>query len=201
MRKRLHYTPNQTTNNLYTFGGEWATVDNIEYIGPYQTYTTGETYTGSEWNPNTSKQLIAYVAKISTNKLYRQLKNIQLGTQTPTRYFPEVTASDRVNGYITRYFIKKQNDLHVIEIDSAQYTDWTINKIDKNLYASTQLQWWITGDISNYNNNGVTMYGVVYKNKKAVIEAEIVLPGIQNKLINYTELYTDTTYSVPPDIN
>ena len=201
MRKRLNYTPNQITNNLYTFGKEWTTVDNVEYIGPYHTYTTGETFTESTWNPDKSKKLIAYIEETDAKKVYKQLKTLQTSTQSPTPYFPIPTVEDRVAGYITRYFIKKCNDLNIIEIDSNQYTDWTIGRIDNNLYTAVQIKWWITGDIINRTENSVVIYGVTFKNKTAVLQADETMPGIREKLTNYTAYYTDTEFNAPADIN
>ena len=43
-RRRIYYTKAQVREGLVTEGGEWMFTDNVEYIGQYHTYTTGEVF-------------------------------------------------------------------------------------------------------------------------------------------------------------
>ena len=73
-RFKIRYTKDEITNNLYTTGNEYMTVDNIEYIGLYHIYSTGEIFTLSSWNPSKSKKLIPYKELSESEKSYSQLK-------------------------------------------------------------------------------------------------------------------------------
>lgn len=201
MRRRLHYTPNQITNNLYTTGSEWMTETGVEYIGPYHTYTTDETFTEASWNPNTSQKLIPFVSELTANHVYRQLKTIQTKFTAPTVYYPVITESDRKFGFITRYFLKCVNQNFFIEINEQQYTDWTINKIDANLYTAGQLTWKITGNLKTETVNGVAIPGVTEHNINAIAQLEFNMPGISLILSNPTQYYTDIDFIAPKDIN
>jgi len=85
-RQRLHYTPNQITKALYTTGSEWQTEMGALYIGPYHTYTTGEVYSETEWNPQKSIKLLPFVTDSKAVSSYKQLKTITVQTQTPQSY-------------------------------------------------------------------------------------------------------------------
>ena len=75
-RQKKYYSHNEIENNLYTFGAEWMYESGVIYVGLYHKYSTGEVYTESVWNVQTSKKLIAY-EDISTNTFkYKKLKTI-----------------------------------------------------------------------------------------------------------------------------
>ena len=76
MRRRLYYTDNQITKNLYTTGSEWQTADGQEYVGAYHTYVTGETYTEPDWNASKSKKLVEFKNASQTTRKYQELKSI-----------------------------------------------------------------------------------------------------------------------------
>ena len=73
-RKKVRYTKDEITNNLYTTGQEWMTPDNEEYIGLYHRYSTGEVYTSAKWNPNKSIKLIKFRLLPEGNKSYKKIK-------------------------------------------------------------------------------------------------------------------------------
>lgn len=201
MRKRLHYTPNQITTNLYTSGSEWMTLDGTEYIGLYHTYTTNETFTQAMWDLKQSKQLVPFVVKNSLVDQFKKLKTIETKFEQPKTHIPIITLQDRKNASITRYFIKKINDQAIMEIDADQFDAVASGNIDSNLYIATKLEWSIAGPIENTYANGTTILGVKTKNYKALIEAEKALPGIIVKLSNLIEYYSDTDFTAPKDIN
>jgi hypothetical protein len=201
MRKRLHYTPNQITTNLYTSGSEWMTLDGTEYIGLYHTYTTNETFTQPTWDSQQSKQLVTFVKKNSLVDQFKKLKTIKTKFTQPTTYIPIITQQTRNRGFITRYFIKKINEQFIIEIDLEQFDALASGNIDNNLYLAASIEWAIAGPIENTYVNGTTIIGVKNKNHKALTEAEKTLPGISVKLPNLIEYYSDTDFTVPKDIN
>ena len=75
------------------------------------------------------------------------------------------------------------------------------NLLDNNLYKALELPWIISGILQSETTNGVIVNGVYDKNKKTVEINNIQMPGLNSKLANLTEFYTDTTYIVPENIN
>ena len=201
MRQRLHYTPSQITKNLYTTGSEWMTSDNKEYLGPYHTYITGEVYTGATWNPKSSQKLFPIVVESETAKQYKRIKTVQTKFESPNVVVPIINNSDRVNGYVTRYFLYKLNQQQLIEIDLPQYTKWQSKSIDNNIYYAFKLTWWISGPIDDIYSNGVLTKGVVTKNIELLRQLEPNVPEIFTFFTNLLEYYSDSDYVVPADIN
>ena len=202
MRIKLYYTTDDITNNLYTSGGEWMLESNLEYIGLYHRYTTGEIYTGAIWDAKTSQKLITY-QKIN-NKLfvYNTLKSINVKYPAePITSIVSITNKDKQAGFVTRYFIKKTNEFLIIEIDSKQYDMYQSNKFDVLLYTSIQLNWTITGEVADTTVNGVLIRGVQTKNNSVIRQAEKQLPGISTILTDPLQYYSDTDFVVPKDIN
>lgn len=201
MRIKLFYSPDEITNNLYTFGKEWMNADAVEYIGLYHKYTTGEVYTEGKWNPNKSIKLFEYQAIDTLKYQYQQLKEINTISISPIQYQPENSITG-VSQQIQRYFIQKKNEPDIIiEIDDAQYELFLTNKIDQNIYTAVQLTWYITGPINDVVINDTKQLGIITRNRNSVKSAEQFMPGIGKKLDNLLELYTDTDFVVPRDIN
>ena len=200
-RLRLHYTPNQITKALYTTGSEWQTESGAEYIGPYHTYTTGEVYSETEWNPQKSIKLLPFVTESKDVSAYKQLKTITVQTQTPQSYTPIVNQNDRIAGFITRYFIKKTNESKIIEIDLQQYNAYLAKRIDKNLYQTIAIKWIITGPLETQYKNGVEIPSVMQQNLNAIRVAQETMPGINIVLANPIQFYSDVDIIVPKDIN
>lgn len=200
-RLRLHYTPNQITKGLYTTGSVWQTEMGLEYIGAYHTYVTGEVYSESEWNSTKSVKLIPIVYEEKTVTAYKQLKTITPGKRTPQSYTPIVTQNDRVAGFITRYFIKKTNELKIIEINLEQFNAYLSNEFDKNLYQTISIKWIITGSLEPQYKNGVKIPSVAQQNLTAIQVAQQTMPGIISILTNPIQYYSDVDIIVPRDIN
>lgn len=200
-RIKLYYDPTEITNNLYTSGSQFMTELGTNYIGLYHVYNTGEVYTGTKWNPITSVKLIPYVQPNETTNVYKSIKSINTTYQHVSIYKPTITVQDRNVGYITRYFLKKINEMLFLEVSSSTWRLWQTNNIDRNLYSGVEVQWYITGNTQDMIEQGVSKPGVVSKNKKQIAAAEFELPGISQKLTNPLEFYTDTDFVVPSDIN
>lgn len=200
-RKKLYYSADEITNNLYTSGSLLMTELGTEYIGLYHSYITGETYSEGTWNPITSVKLIPYVQANKTTNVYKTLKQIDIKSKSVQTYNPVITVYDRNLGYITRYFLKKINETLFVEVDEQTWQEWQTNKIDRNLYTGVNLQWFITGPIDDYILNGTKSLGVLSKNKKQIQAAEFDCAGISKYLTNPLQFYTDTDFVVPRDIN
>jgi hypothetical protein len=202
MRLKLLYSPDEITNNLYTFGKEWMTTDNTEYIGLYHTYTTGEVFTEPTWNIKKSKQLIAYEDTTTTKYQYAQLKSINTSFISPTQYQAENSITQPNQSQLQRYFIQQKNDLtNIIEINSTQYEQYATGQIDSNIYTAVKITWWITGPVDDILINNTKQFGVITKNRQALLNVEKFMPGLSTKLSNLLEFYTDTDFVVPRDIN
>lgn len=202
-RLKLYYPVDEITPNLFTQGKEFMTEDNIEYIGEYHRYITGEIYTESNWNVRKSKRLIKYVENVTKQTfIYDTLKpNLTLKYIQPNAHSVTISKNDISIGYITRYFIKKINNESIIEINQTQYNAWLQDVIEKKMHIAISLTWYISGAIEDKTSGVVTIPGVVSKNQKQVSYANKTLPGVSNMLTNLIEYYTDNDYSVPVDIN
>ena len=205
-RLKLYYPVDEITTNLYTTGKEWMTTDNKEYIGLYHLYTTGEAYTQPNWNPRSSLQLIPYQEVTTENRkniVYQELTNdINAGTYVSLKSTPvQIRKQDIINGFISRYFLKKHNESAIIETNQLQFKQWQSNVMDSKLYSATSLTWFISGNINDERINGYLVEGVITKNKKEVQRASTFLPEIASHLTNLTEYYTDSIFNIPADIN
>ena len=201
MRRRLYYTDNQITKNLYTMGSEWQTADGQEYVGAYHTYVTGETYTEPDWNASKSKKLVEFKNASQTTRKYQELKSINTKFETLTPAVVFITNQDRINGFITRYVAKKYNETKIIETDKLQFDKGLENKIDQNIWQIIPVSWKISGPLTSQTKNGVTVLGVQESNTKTVNDLETRMPGITSFLKNPTQYYTDSDFVVPRDIN
>lgn len=201
-RFKIRYTKDEITNNLYTTGSEYMTVDNIEYIGLYHTYSTGEIFTLSSWNPSKSKKLIPYKELAESEKSYSQLKpKIQTSYSTVTPTFLEISQKNIIDGYIDRYFFQNIVSKEIIEVDKTAYDNLSQKLIDPNLYVSIELRWYITGNKSDKTENGVLILGAQSKNNNEISIAAQTIPNITVYLNNPLEYYSDTSYIVPKEIN
>ena len=202
-RLKLYYPVDEITPNLFTQGKEFMTEDNVEYIGRYHRYNTGEIYTESNWDVRKSKRLIKYVENVTKQSfVYDTLQpNLTLKYIQPNTHSVTISKNDISTGYITRYFIKKINNENIIEINQIQYNAWLQDVIEKKMHIALSLTWYISGTIEDETSGVVTIPGVISKNQKQVSYASKTLPGLSNMLTNFIEYYTDNDYSVPVDIN
>lgn len=202
MRRKTFYLPEEITTGLYTPGGEFQTEDGTEYRGSYHRYITNELYTGTTWNSKTSKKLNPFVNLSTNTSLYRDLKKeIRVRYLTPTNITPTITDKIRKDGVFTRYFFKRVNDGKIIEVDDKQYQSINSGIIDKNLYDSIQIQWYVTGNIEDTVEGPLLVQGVRTKNLKQIQSANRILSGISEVLKNPLQFYTDNEFIVPKDIN
>ena len=199
-RIKLKYSKSEIENNLYTFGAEWMTADKIEYKGVYHRYNiTNEAYTEATWNESTSKPLYVYVTEPASITEYKQIRSINTQFDSIIPIQINITPDDIKLMYIMRYFLKKVNEPVYYEISQTQFNTYQSN-LDTNLYLAASCKWYIAGAKE-------TVYQPVYKpgvielNTNAITELQKTLPGISQKLTNPLQVYTDTDFVVPRDIN
>lgn len=200
MREKLRYTPAQIRKGLYTTGQEWQTADGTEYIGLYHRYTTGEVFTETEWNPNKSVKLFPYESVSPAVMLYKRLKgeDINVKFQSTNEYQPEISGTDSI---ITRYFISKQNEFNIQEIDSTQFELFLQGKLDNIMYTAVKIPWKVVGYLQNRTVNGVIEQGIYEHNMNSIQVAKNQIPNIDKYLTDPLELATDIQYDIPTDIN
>ena len=202
-RLKTYYPTSEITTDLYTPGKQWMTTNNVEYIGLYHKYLTGEVYTKPQWQPDISVILIPYIDNIISNKNmpYSKLKpEIQLSRTSPTAHNVVATVNDYRRGLLQRFFIKKRNDNAIIEINKQQFDLWKSDEIDKKLYIAIEIAWYIAGPIHDITS-GITVLGVATLNLQQIKLAAKTIPEIATYLTDPLQFYTDTEYTVPKDIN
>jgi len=202
-RFKTYYPISEITPDLYTPGKQLMTENNVEYIGAYHKYLTGEVYTKAQWQPDQSTILIPYIDQTISNKniIYFTLKpEIQLARTSPTSHNVVVTVTDYTLGILQRFFIKKRNDNAIIEINKQQYDAWKSDQIDKKLYIAIEIAWYISGP-ANDVITGILVPGVATLNKKQIQLAANTMPEIATYLTNPLQFYADTDFYVPKDIN
>jgi hypothetical protein len=200
-RLKIRYSVEETRNNLYTFGDEWQTADGLEYRGSYHQYiTTQETFTEPEWKPGISRALVPIQRISPLNAAYKQLASPQTAYQSPQPVKLEITAQNRADGFIMRYFMKKINETLIVELSKEQYTAYQNRQIDNNMYIAGTVKWQITGPIETQTTPYLKP-GVTELNTKAIASLKQTMPSISVKLSNLTEYYTDTDFIVPKNIN
>jgi hypothetical protein len=178
-RPKIYYSQVQITTGLKTAGKEWMLNDGTEFKGYYHTYTDGMIMTGFDYNELTSEYLIPYQSQL--NFKYDTLTQTNVRNYiTPQRYYPVPSVQDYNQGYVLRYFLRKANNRYdnIIEIDKDQES-LVGSSIDPFLYLNIKLPWKLTGIESEVEN----------ANRKIVRKYNEELPGLQNYLRNYLELY------------
>jgi hypothetical protein len=203
-RLKIYYPENQIQRNLYTSGKVWMLEDGTEFIGYYHTYTSGEVYTERSWNPARSQKLIPYktITNASMDTVYQSITSERVETFiSPRSYFPIPKDSDYKAGFISRYFVQKNNDVNsIIEINKGQFDSITTSGvgINGNLYKGIKIDWKLTGPRFDITTGMNTVYGVSSTNRRLVVLATIDMPGIDNVLTDYAEL---SIYWPPTPVN
>jgi len=202
MRQKLFYSPDELTSNLYTTGSLLMYEDGTNYIGSYHLYSTGEVYTLGTWSSKQSIKLIPYVERDNPiNTVYNSLKNVNISTKPVLKHQPIITESDKEFGFVVRYFLKKVNEQLITEVSDKTYKNWKQGSIDKKMYIAVQLNWYITGDIEDKNDGSALIRGVISQNNRQIEAAKFTIPDIHTILNNPLDLYIDTNFIVPGDIN
>jgi len=210
-RKRIYYTKGQITKGLVTNGGQWMTTDNVEYIGQYHTYTTGEVFTDASYINNKSRILIPYVdietvseldIDFSKNFEYDTISNVNINrsaSPNPVSQLP--TNKDILRGYMIRNFAVKVTDGEVIELTTKDIQQiGSENGLDKNLYRTFNLRWKITGPTNDVldSQGNIIESGIVQTNQRTLNLKAQKYPKIKEYIPNLLQFsqgiaQTDTT--------
>ena len=203
MRKKVYYSDQEIIKNLYTTGKEWMLSDYTEYIGQYHRYTTGEVYTHPEWDKNKSVRLIKFQELPETVKIYKSIKSVKTNYNTTIQSWnPVITSADKKTGSITRFFIKRYDNDSITEINSDTFNKWMLKQIDQNIYQAVSIEWVIADTYTKFDTNKDILQQVAEFNKKTIKTLQKPFDIVLSKyLTDYTELYVDATYNIPPDIN
>ena len=201
MRIKSYYSANEIVNNLYTTGQELMTTDNVEYVGLYHKYTTGEIYSQPTWDKNKSVKLIKYKEQSESVIEYNKISDIEINYKSFNTYNVVITKENINNGYIDRFIIKRSNDNIFYEVNSDTYDMYTNEDIDPVLYSAVKLKWYITGNINDTQQGNITIPGVQSNNYKELQTAEITVPGISLYFTDLLQYYVDNDNVTPKDIN
>ena len=177
------------------------TTDNVEYIGLYHKYTTGEIFSQPTWNKNKSVKLIKYKEQSESIIQYNKISNIQLNYKPFNTYTVVVTKKDIDAGYIDRFIIKRSNENKFYEVSSDTYKAYTSKEIDPTLYLAVKLKWSITGDVNDTVQGNILIPGVQTNNYNELQTAEKTLNGISAYITDLLQYYADTNNIKPKDIN
>ena len=176
---------------IKTSGGEWMTLDGVEYKGYY--HKIGYKYfTGVEEN-DFSEELITYNSDPNYVE-YVNLHNFYLLNEynDPIVYYPILKDIHYKKGVFSRYFIKKRNDefYRIIEINDTQFA--ALNRgdsgINEKYYFGIKLEWKINGPKNDvYKNNNIVIYGVEDTNRRTLNLKEAQMKGIKSTLRDLTQ--------------
>ena len=201
MRIKSYYSANEIITNLYTTGQAWMSADNVEYVGLYHTYSTGEVYSQPTWNPNKSVKLIKYKDQPESVIEYNKISDIEIDYKSFTTYNVAITKENINTGYVDRFIIKRANDNVFYEVNSDTYDMYTREDIDPVLYLAVKFKWYITGNINDVRQGNISIPGVPSNNYKELQTAEKTVPGITSYLTDTLQYYVDNDNVTPKDIN
>tara|TARA_R110000772_G_scaffold63789_1_gene142661 strand:- start:835 stop:1452 length:618 start_codon:yes stop_codon:yes gene_type:complete len=201
MRIKSYYSANEIVTNLYTPGQELMTTDNVEYIGLYHKYTTGEVYSQPTWDKNKSVKLIKYKDQPESVIEYNKISDIEIDYKSFNTYNVAITKENINNGYVDRFIIKRANDNVFYEVNSDTYDMYTREDIDPVLYLAVKFKWYITGNINDVRQGNILIPGVPSNNYKELQTAEKTVPNITSYLTDLLQYYVDNDNVTPKDIN
>jgi hypothetical protein len=201
MRIKSYYSANEIVNNLYTTGQELMTTDNVEYIGLYHKYTTGEVYSQPTWDKNKSVKLIKYKDQPESVIEYNKISDIEIDYKSFNTYNVAITKENINTGYVDRFIIKRANDNVFYEVNSDTYDMYTNEDIDPVLYLAVKFKWYITGNINDVQQGNILIPGVPSNNYKELQTAEKTVPNITSYLKDLLQYYVDNDNVTPKDIN
>ena len=185
-----YYPTSQVKTNLYTNGSE-LTLNGANYVGYYFINSKGQYYSGrtpqdppiralqkltsdNQEDPVYLASLDDKPAQDSISSFYnidypyysatgRDYNSVSKAPIKPIQEITRPTEDDYTVGEFQRYFMKKNNEVQFIEVNSKQqqlYIDKS-NKVQWELYTPIQINWVLDGkleDVYNINRNIVMLY-------------------------------------------
>lgn len=209
-RSKLYYPDSQVEKGLYTEGLQWMTLEDWkEYKGYYHRYITGETFTGYEWNPKTSKKLVTYKKRSDSFFEYIDKKNyikidgqkqeiVGGGTIHANRYRApraikrKTTDKELLKGVMDRHFVYKRNEPNRVffEISEGQSKLYYANNagINESLYGLLDFKWKLDGpEYDVYENELLIEPGVFDTNKRIVLRHSQKFPKLAEVVTDFFE--------------
>lgn len=121
-------------------------------------------------------------------KRYKNLKQVIVNTKLPKTFFPTPLQSNYDEGVITRYFVQLRDTpgSPIFEVDREVFFKFN-NSV---FYKGVSINWRISGELEDsYTIEGAFVPSVITSNKRAIIEAEKILPEINLYLVNLKQFY------------
>ena len=203
--KEVEYTivKSQIKNGLVTEGEEWMTIDNVEYIGQYHTYVTGEVFTQPTFVDGKSRKLIPFVdfSKIgetddigmdfAKNFEYDNITKLDvLDTLIPNQY--RRNNWRRFDKWIFERYFGYKYDGRCLELNKENYdkigSDEGLTDVQ---WTKVKLKWKIKGPVRDVRDSDGKLleHGVFDTNKRTVFLISEDFPNFRNKLLDYLEYY------------
>ena len=193
----MYYPPDKIQTDLYSNGEFSLSETGMPYTGLYYKLATGECFTGSPNNPPNHKLLPVLPNESSEGEFegspsgvgnkkmlvidspggggatYRNLKgspttfnNINPSAPPQNKTLPNLISKSQ--GYFTRYFVKKSNDLVYYEIDLPTHNN-LISKSPKllhQLYPTVSLKWVIIGNMNSVIKQNINTIDRIEKKQR-----------------------------------
>ena len=170
----MYYPKSKIKENQYTSGNDLViALTQVPYKGKYYATFDGRYFTGNT-GESTSVELLKIVPTGNTD------------VNRNAVYFNPIPSSDDYRiGFIKRYFIKRVNSGTdtIKEISLNDYQKFLINP----LYTGTIINWKLTGPLYDDKSSIIMIPGIIDTNSRVVHNAEKLVPGLSNYLINLAE--------------
>jgi hypothetical protein len=202
----LRYYPSfRIKTNQNTTGGQYS-LNGRPYVGKYYITYDGQVFSGPDpisgpneklellnlyvnnpvlGNTTLPKALVDSLASTTTNLNNQLTANIQKNAakaDKPTPYYPYPLPEDYTRGYITRYFIKKINNIgYITEISQEEYTDVQNGDVlyDIEMYMYSSIFWKLTGPLNTVRLSQYDIReGIIDTNKRLTEKLNLTMLGI-----------------------
>jgi hypothetical protein len=214
-RLKTFYADSEVVKEIYTNGMHFMLPNKKEYVGYYHYYLDGSgAYTGADWDPNTSVQLIQIPRGLeagyqslheSIAKKFKPMRNLK----SPEFYYAHPTMEEYEAGKYNRYFLSRRNktvvELDIIEVSKDDFDSWEkVNSgIDEYLYNGIQVEWKLTGPLHDMADplNKEIILGVADTNRRIASLKSKLMPGLARYLSDPTEfsIHSNTTNQIIKD--
>ena len=179
----IRYYPSfYTLNDQSAVEGQF-TLNGGPYSGKYYATANGRYFTGPspEQGPNEELKPVAQYENspaLSSTSVPQSVKDMlvtktQLKTNRitgrPNAFYPNPTESDYSRGYLIRYFVKRENETIVTEIDQNEYSSIVNGTADYDIsmYQTCTLLWKITGPLRSQRKSQYNVIpGIIETNQR-----------------------------------
>jgi len=159
---------------LFALKGIFKLPDGSDYEGPYHQDETGAFKTG-EIPSDLSVTIIE-----DPNELTEE-QQVQQEFFSSFDIVP--TPKDYKRGFIIRYFLKDTTTNKIIEVDKNFYE----SKSDILYIQNLSIKWIIDKPLKDIFNQGYVYKGTISRNKESVMEATLLMKGIDSYITNFSK--------------